>query len=197
MTTIGDNVRRYRRQFGYSQHQLARLSGVHQPSISNIEAGKHDPHFDTVRKLAQGLGLPMSALVDEVPAGPPTPPKTPRTDERDEKFNRRFASLRAVDAGDLREELDGELTALQSYIRGLNAAGVGDEDFTLRMARGKLARGVRRLSAVTMLWTELGLGRPRKSFEEYAGAPDELERWLREQEQAGQSRLFNNGAEAG
>jgi hypothetical protein len=98
----------------------------------------------------------------------------------------------------LRRELDGELTGLQRYVHQLRDLELEDADFTRKMARGKLSRCVRRLSAVTLLWTDLGLERERKSFKEYAGAPDELERWLRNmlREEPQQSRLFNNGSQA-
>jgi|SRR5215203_894139 len=196
MTTIGERVKRYRVAFGYTQSELARRAGVLQPVISSLETGRHYPRFDTVRKLAHALGIPISALVDDAISGPPEPPSTPRTDERDEVFAERFGKLSVVEAGELRAELDAELSELQSYIRSLKAANVGDEEFTLKRARAKLARCVRRLSAATLLETEASLGREPKSFEEYASVPDELETWLREMERA--DRLpFNGGVEAG
>ena len=186
MTTIGDNLKRYRKAFGHSQHGLARLSGVHQPIISYVEAGKHEPEFNTVRRLARALGLPISALVDEAPHGPPPPPKTPRTDERDTEFVRRFEVLTGPQADELRAELDRELTALQGHVRLLRADGPAEPggDFALKLATAKLERCARRLSAVTLLATEVGiLGRERKPYEEYAGVYGELERWLREIEE--------------
>lgn len=47
---------------GLSQGDLARLSGVRNSSISNYERGKSIPKLDTLEKLAQGLGLPVSAM---------------------------------------------------------------------------------------------------------------------------------------
>jgi transcriptional regulator with XRE-family HTH domain len=182
LTVVGENLRRLRVAFGHSQQSLADKAGITQPAISNIEAGKTYPHFDTVRRLAGALGVPMTAIIDEAPSGPPPPPKTPLTDEPDTKFTVRFGRLSAVEAWEQKAELDAELTELQDYIRGLRAAGVGEEEFTFKRARGKLARCVRRLSAVTTLATDLDFGREPKGFDEYAAAPDELERFLSEEE---------------
>lgn len=195
MTTIGERVKRYRVAFGYTQRELARRAGLMQPVISSLETGRHYPRFDTVRKLAHALGIPISALVDDSISGPPEPPRTPHTDEREDAFAGRFRVLSGAEAGDLRAELDAELSELQSYIRALKAARVGDGEFVLRLARAKLARCVRRLSAVTLLETEVSLGREPKTFEAYAAVPDELELWLSEMERA--DRLFDGGAEAG
>lgn len=50
-----------------SQGQLAEASGVRNSSISNYERGKSVPKLETVQKLADGLGLPLS-VVEETQA---------------------------------------------------------------------------------------------------------------------------------
>lgn len=45
-----------------SQGELARISGVRNSSISNYERGKAVPKFETLQKLADGLGVPLSAV---------------------------------------------------------------------------------------------------------------------------------------
>ncbi len=42
---------------GITQDELARLSGVTQPRISDILAGKKDPRISTYARLIRGLGL--------------------------------------------------------------------------------------------------------------------------------------------
>lgn len=199
--TLGENLRRLRKERGLSQMKLRDLAGVSQQAISEIETGHRDPYQSTLVKLAEALGASIADLYAEEPApkGPPPPPKTPRTDERQEEFVARFDAAGEIEAGALRRMLDGELTGLQRYVHQLRDLGMEDEDFALRMAQAKLSRCVRRLHATTRLWTELGLGRERKSFRDYAGEPDELERWLRIvlREEPQQSRLFNNGTRAG
>lgn len=189
MTVVGDNLKRYRKAFGYSQHALARRSGVHQPIISYVEAGKHEPEFHTVRKLARALGLPISALVDDgPPPGPPPPPRTPRTDESEAEFKRRFEVLDGTGAGELRAELDGEFAALEGYVRRVTAetrpGPEADESLALRQAREKVIRCAVRLQAATFLWTDVDiLRRERKTFDEYAASWGEVGRWMSEVEE--------------
>lgn len=45
-----------------SQGDLAEASGVRNSSISNYERGKSVPKLETVQKLADGLGLPLSVV---------------------------------------------------------------------------------------------------------------------------------------
>jgi transcriptional regulator with XRE-family HTH domain len=47
---------------GYSQAELARRSGVSQGHISELERGDKKASPKTVKKLAEGLNVPMAAL---------------------------------------------------------------------------------------------------------------------------------------
>jgi len=190
LTTPGENIKRYRKAFGLSQHELARRSGLAQPNISAVENGRHYPQFETIRKLAIAFGLPMSALIDEAPTGPPPPPKTPRTDEDGASFDKRFGSTGPVEAEELREELASEVTELERFVKGLRAGGVGDETFTLRRARARLESAKTRLFAVQLRQGDLDQSagrevRPKAAVAEYIpGAKDteELLRMLRGEE---------------
>lgn len=53
------NVRLFR---GMSMSKLARASGVNKQTIYELERGLHKPHDTTIRKLADGLGVPESQL---------------------------------------------------------------------------------------------------------------------------------------
>jgi transcriptional regulator with XRE-family HTH domain len=204
VTVVGDNLKRYRKAFGHSQHALARLSGVHQPIISYVEGGKHEPEIKTVRKLARAMGLPVSALVDEAPQGPP-PPKTPRTDEAEPEFAREFEALSGDRASELRAEIDREYEALAGYVRRLAAeiradraageAPQAGEDFAVKLAKAKLERCSRRLSAVTLLATDILFEHERKTYDEYAGVYGNFEKWWAEMEE--QDRLASSGEASG
>src|SRR3989338_1493771 len=50
-------VKKRRLALGWSQHQLAKLSGLSQSIITKLEAGKNIPRFDVVRKLDSALLL--------------------------------------------------------------------------------------------------------------------------------------------
>jgi transcriptional regulator with XRE-family HTH domain len=160
---IGENIRRYRQVFGLSQKKLSELAGVSQPTLSYIERGHHEPDFSTVRKVSEAFGLPMSALVAEGPPEPPTPPKTPRTDEPGERFDQRFGRTGAAEAEELRKELDSEHAELEGYVKGLRAAGVGDEEFVLRRARTRLQLARERLFAVQLRQGDLDLVEGREA----------------------------------
>ncbi len=58
-------VRELRRRNGLSQADLARLSGVGQDTISNLESGRHEPRPSTLRKIAAVFGVEVANLYDE------------------------------------------------------------------------------------------------------------------------------------
>jgi transcriptional regulator with XRE-family HTH domain len=66
MTHVGENVRFHRRRLGLNQRELARLSELTQPSISELESGRRAPHPRTIRKLAGALGVSHDALFERV-----------------------------------------------------------------------------------------------------------------------------------
>ena len=50
---------------GLTQDRLARRSGVHHTEISKLERVLTDPRLSTVVRLARGLDVPTSALVED------------------------------------------------------------------------------------------------------------------------------------
>lgn len=56
---LGRVVEERRTERGLTQAQLAAQSGVPQPEISKIEAGKANPTAATLRKLGEPLGLAL------------------------------------------------------------------------------------------------------------------------------------------
>jgi transcriptional regulator with XRE-family HTH domain len=51
-----------RRRAGLSQRELARRSGVPQPSISKIERGIASPTVDTLERLLRALGMELEPV---------------------------------------------------------------------------------------------------------------------------------------
>lgn len=51
-----------REQRGYSQRDLARLSGVKQPAIARLESMRSMPQIDTVLKLLAPLGYTLTIV---------------------------------------------------------------------------------------------------------------------------------------
>lgn len=59
MKEIGSTIRLRRKELGYSQSQIAAFAGCSQRLISEIERGKPTVAFETVLKIANGLGIDM------------------------------------------------------------------------------------------------------------------------------------------
>jgi transcriptional regulator with XRE-family HTH domain len=63
---VGSRIRELRTRRGLVIEDLSRKSGLSKPYISQVETGKASPSLQTVQKLAQALGVPLTYLfVDE------------------------------------------------------------------------------------------------------------------------------------
>ncbi len=62
-----ETLRRYRKERGWTQEQLAERSGIPRPNISKYETGERDPRAETASKLARALGVTVDELLDPEP----------------------------------------------------------------------------------------------------------------------------------
>jgi transcriptional regulator with XRE-family HTH domain len=60
------NVKRLRIERDLTQEKLAELSGLHMTDIARIETLRRDPGVKVVAKIAHGLRVPVSRLMDGV-----------------------------------------------------------------------------------------------------------------------------------
>jgi transcriptional regulator with XRE-family HTH domain len=60
---LGQAAKARRVQLGLTQEALANDSGLHQRWISNVENGKRNPSYASLRRLADGLSLSASELI--------------------------------------------------------------------------------------------------------------------------------------
>jgi transcriptional regulator with XRE-family HTH domain len=60
---LGLAVKGRREQLGLTQEQIANNTDLHQRWISNVETGKRNPSYGSLRRLATGLGLNASELI--------------------------------------------------------------------------------------------------------------------------------------
>ncbi len=60
---LGHAVKARREDLGLTQEGLALRSGLHQRWVSNIETGKRNPSYTSLRRLAAGLNLTTSELI--------------------------------------------------------------------------------------------------------------------------------------
>ncbi len=66
-TTIAGRVREARKMAGLSQAQVARLLGIHRPSVSEIEAGNRRISADELTRMADLFDVSIVWLVGETP----------------------------------------------------------------------------------------------------------------------------------
>jgi transcriptional regulator with XRE-family HTH domain len=60
---LGLAVKTRRGELGLTQETLANETNLHQRWISNVETGKRNPSYASLRRLAAGLGLQTSELI--------------------------------------------------------------------------------------------------------------------------------------
>lgn len=63
--TIGDNIKRIRKEKGLTQKQLGSLCQMADSAIRRYELGKARPKLETIYKIATGLDVPVRMLVDK------------------------------------------------------------------------------------------------------------------------------------
>ena len=79
--TIGENIRRIRKEKGMTQKQLGDLCQMANSAIRRYELGKSTPKLKTLHKIAKGLGVPTGALTEhcgpeyQLSPGAPSPDK--------------------------------------------------------------------------------------------------------------------------
>jgi transcriptional regulator with XRE-family HTH domain len=56
-------VKARRQELGLTQEQLDNETDLHQRWLSNVETGKRNPSYASLRRLAAGLQLPVSELI--------------------------------------------------------------------------------------------------------------------------------------
>lgn len=60
---LGQAVKTRREELGLTQEQLDNNTELHQRWISNVETGKRNPSYGSLRRLAAGLDLTASELL--------------------------------------------------------------------------------------------------------------------------------------
>lgn len=63
--TIGKNIKKIRKEKGLTQKELANKLRVSEPMISQYES-KETLKLETIRKIANGLDVPMSEIIGDI-----------------------------------------------------------------------------------------------------------------------------------
>jgi transcriptional regulator with XRE-family HTH domain len=64
LAALGEAIRTLRSQAELSQEDLARRAELEPPALDAIEAGRAEPTWGDLRRLAYGLGTPLERLLE-------------------------------------------------------------------------------------------------------------------------------------
>lgn len=64
---LGKNIMKLRKQNNLKAKDLAKMVGIDQSYLSQIENGKRSPSLDVVQRVAKALNTTVSELLGEVP----------------------------------------------------------------------------------------------------------------------------------
>lgn len=62
---ISDNIRNLRKENGYTQKQLAELSGIATITLQQYESGKREPKIEQLIKLSNALQVDINELLED------------------------------------------------------------------------------------------------------------------------------------
>lgn len=65
---LGEAVKARRQDLGFTQEQLSLRSDLHQRWVSNVETGKRNPSYASLRRLAAALELTTAQLISRAEA---------------------------------------------------------------------------------------------------------------------------------
>lgn len=63
---VGEVIARFRQRKGITQEVLSGLSDIGRTHLSAIERGERKPTLETLYRISNALGIPMSAIVREI-----------------------------------------------------------------------------------------------------------------------------------
>ena len=61
---IGENIKKFRKESGLSQQELANLININQSNVSRWEKDISRPDYETLIKLAEVLGVTINDILD-------------------------------------------------------------------------------------------------------------------------------------
>lgn len=63
--TVGENIKRIRKDKGLTQKKLGELCGINEANIRKYELGKANPKIETVDKIASALGVNIIQIMEQ------------------------------------------------------------------------------------------------------------------------------------
>lgn len=112
---LGGYIKKLREKRGFSQRQLAYLSGMSNTEISRIESGERkNPSADILKKLAPHLGISIERLYA---AAGYLPDGTPKDGDLDQQWPEGIKVLRRAQQKLTPEKRKKMLRLIEAYIR--------------------------------------------------------------------------------
>lgn len=62
--TVGERIKKIRLEKGMTQKELAEKCGIDSANLRKYEAGKQNPKFGTIEKIAEALNVPATDLLN-------------------------------------------------------------------------------------------------------------------------------------
>lgn len=63
--TIGDNIKKFRKENNLTQKELAYKSSLSRSYLADLERDRYNPSLDSLKLIADSLGVSVSVLLDE------------------------------------------------------------------------------------------------------------------------------------
>lgn len=61
--TVGETIRYYRKEKGFTQKQLGELCGINEANIRKYESGRQNAKVETLQKISNALELPVATFL--------------------------------------------------------------------------------------------------------------------------------------
>lgn len=61
---IGKNIKKYRKDKGLTQNELAKKSNMSRTYLADIENNRYNPSVEILRNIANSLEVPLSSIID-------------------------------------------------------------------------------------------------------------------------------------
>ena len=119
-------LKELRENMGLSQYAFADRFGVAQSTVGSWEAGKREPNFDTMQRIADFFGVSVDYLLGREPA-----------------LSKNTNSLNARDEKDIQKRLKAALGELENTQSALMFDGEPLDDETIELLIASLERTIR------------------------------------------------------
>lgn len=64
--TIGENIKKFRLEKGWTQEQFGKLLNISQAMVAQYENNKRNPKLETIQKISTALDVPVYILDDRI-----------------------------------------------------------------------------------------------------------------------------------